>query len=724
MHIQVQGDFIVDGRAAMNGAPGGSRSGGGAGGSLWVECQTFSGLGLIEASGGTGHTNGGGSGGGGGRIAIYCTQNAFGGVVETCGGSGWRWGGAGTYFVEDSGATSRDLFVRGCGANTETTDLVEPLVLDGSLHVDDWAQLSAWPGTGLVASVDGDVFVGGSGAITVSGRGFPANSGPGAGSFPGFGQGSGGGYGGAGGDSSTGALGGQTYGDFMQPSDFGSGGGYLIGGSGGGSIFFTVSGSLHLEGALSANGATGGSSSGGGSGGSLHLTCSELVGTGLVAARGGNGSNGGSGGGGGRVALYTRCNPLFNVGRIDVSGGSGWRSGQDGGLYLGHPVPTTGSIVLSSSSAGFGLPVVAGTLIQDVFTLNNGVPPFGASWQPLLRQSDNEVRREIRCVPQGIIEAMGELVEVQAASIGVGVALGQYESSSTVRVFDERLGETLVAGIAVDIQDPGIYDEASDLTPGIVAVGTLVNSHLLHFDPLGQNTSFLAGEVVFDADVLGIVVLDAQLDASDAALSAVGLSYPTGLTRRGLDFLDATDSIELLPDRRTIRFNARAQVGMDQVRVLTRVPTITSEPFVNSIDFIAGADEVSIDGCSSGFYRFTFELPPGVTNISLEALANVSPQGVAYLNGVMLSGRMSAPQCEPDLALGPNQPCFGQTDAGQDRSDANGIRILTGPTPDCFYSTSQAQFVTGTNELVFGVVASASYWQPTGLEFQAVINFD
>lgn len=61
-------------------------SGGGAGGSIWINAGAIIGSGLIGANGGDGELFNGG-GGGGGRIAIYSAMNTFTGAVSVVGGS-------------------------------------------------------------------------------------------------------------------------------------------------------------------------------------------------------------------------------------------------------------------------------------------------------------------------------------------------------------------------------------------------------------------------------------------------------------------------------------------------------------------------------------------------------------------------------------------------------------------------------------------------------------
>ena len=71
VHVQASGTVTVEGTIRADGADfGNGYSGGGAGGGIWIECNTFAGSnnGLIRANGGGGQTST--CGGGGGYLAL------------------------------------------------------------------------------------------------------------------------------------------------------------------------------------------------------------------------------------------------------------------------------------------------------------------------------------------------------------------------------------------------------------------------------------------------------------------------------------------------------------------------------------------------------------------------------------------------------------------------------------------------------------------------------
>jgi hypothetical protein len=105
MYINVAGLLTLDGFIHCNAAGGNQQSGGGSGGSIWIETDTMTGFGTISVLGGHGGTSSSepGGGGGGGRIALAFNTNAtflgqlnaFGGVASNGAGTG----GAGTVFT-------------------------------------------------------------------------------------------------------------------------------------------------------------------------------------------------------------------------------------------------------------------------------------------------------------------------------------------------------------------------------------------------------------------------------------------------------------------------------------------------------------------------------------------------------------------------------------------------------------------------------------------------
>jgi hypothetical protein len=374
IRLSISGPLRVDGRLSANGGDAvGVGGGGGSGGSIWINCGVWSGLGTISANGGNGYDSTGG-GGGGGRIAMIVTSNNFAGALSAYGGSGANWGGAGPIYLQvtlpqtnqlivdngghmgtnspiQPGVTSTALIVRNGGGAVESF----PPMTFSSLFIGSNSWMSApggnYPGQ-VNLTVTGNATIQQGGSIITDGMGSAAGVGQGAGrlvsSSPNyyFGGGGHGGYGG--GTAPNQFVGGNVYDSTTGPNINGSGGAQLLpnylGGAGGGWIRLQVTGTLQMDGRLSANGGNAsGLGGGGGSGGSIWLTLGKLSGAGNITANGGNGSGGG---GGGRISISYNTNAF--TGLISAYGG-GWSNwGGAGSIYIKTNSQNYGTVVLDN----------------------------------------------------------------------------------------------------------------------------------------------------------------------------------------------------------------------------------------------------------------------------------------------------------------------------------------------------------------------------------------
>ena len=105
----VVGTLVLDGELSARGGGVTTLAGAGAGGSLWIDAQTFGGQGRLDASGGDAPL---GAAGGGGRVAIYWVSDLAGAAfdvdaVEVYGGSGTHVGGPGTLWLAKDGLPVR-----------------------------------------------------------------------------------------------------------------------------------------------------------------------------------------------------------------------------------------------------------------------------------------------------------------------------------------------------------------------------------------------------------------------------------------------------------------------------------------------------------------------------------------------------------------------------------------------------------------------------------------
>ena len=148
--IRSTGAVVIDGvlRSTGRDVPvlfSGQSAGGGAGGSIWIDAQAVSGIGVISVVGGKG--NGGSTragGGGGGRIRLDSSlpipttlqAQAWGGLSI---GIGIIDGGAGTVLMVEGGVSS--FYLRNNGYPDAETEAVTPIIVD-SMVIGDGAVLS------------------------------------------------------------------------------------------------------------------------------------------------------------------------------------------------------------------------------------------------------------------------------------------------------------------------------------------------------------------------------------------------------------------------------------------------------------------------------------------------------------------------------------------------------------------------------------------------------
>ncbi|MGI6301067.1 MAG: hypothetical protein ACOX52_08435 [Verrucomicrobiota bacterium] len=335
IHIAVDGAATVHGLITADGLDGRTynygASGGGAGGSIWLECGTFEGSGILSASGGKGYvvSEEDSGAGAGGRIAVVHSGDSFEGELQAFGGVGPLAGGAGTVYLRDRTQAGGQLIVdnnQTAGADTPWNQDITPnetimvtgsgvlhatgqdsaeaerlivgggsfLRLSGTAHlqVDQLKVTEAsgilaeganragmqddqWAGAGVTIHA-GTMEVGADCVVSADALGYTGtvNNGNGPGGGAGVNSeaagGGGAGHGGNGGAPQSPYSPGLAYGSTLSPLELGSAGGAGnagLGGAGGGAIHLIVDGELLNEGRISANGENGRHHNWGASGG-------------------------------------------------------------------------------------------------------------------------------------------------------------------------------------------------------------------------------------------------------------------------------------------------------------------------------------------------------------------------------------------------------------------------------------------------------------------------
>jgi len=379
LKLDVSRTLNVNGSIRADGAYGGDYSGGGSGGSLWIQSSSMTGTGNISASGGSSYYGGGG---GGGRIALQYESSTFAGTTGAYGALSTygECGGPGGIVRTISGGTPTLTFDNNGIANSAPTALPSPFVFQGNVMLSGGAQLghaTAFEG-GLDFTVNGDLTIHPSASINVNGRGFASDTGSGKGGRVEGQYGGGGGHGGTGGKSSSFNLpGGSVYGSISAPTTLGSGGGSysasFLGGAGGGAAKIHVSGALTINGSIRADGAYGGDYGGGGSGGSLWIQATSIAGNGSISASGGSSYYGG-GGGGGHIALEYVSKTYS--GTIAAFGAPA-TFGQYGGAGSVVRTVNSGTPLLTFDNSGFVQS--AATVLPSPFVFNGNVTLSGGA---------------------------------------------------------------------------------------------------------------------------------------------------------------------------------------------------------------------------------------------------------------------------------------------------------------------------------------------------------
>lgn len=169
-------------------------------------------------------------------------------------------------------------------------------------------------------------------------------------------------------------------------------------------------------------------------------------------------------------------------------------------------------------------------------------------------------------------------------------------------VWEERTNTPLILPLAVDsfgfgVGIPAGFQTATFSThPGVIPAGTVISSFILHFDTQTNLTPGTAAfQVQTDQDIIGVIIKDATLDASDALVAAPGTVYPLGLNLRGTasDPLEGLDNVFVgvpgdlaLGYSRTVTvFAMDVEGALDEVRIITtpHVPEPVSAIFVGLV---------------------------------------------------------------------------------------------------------------------------------------------
>lgn len=172
----------------------------------------------------------------------------------------------------------------------------------------------------------------------------------------------------------------------------------------------------------------------------------------------------------------------------------------------------------------------------------------------------------------GIVGVSGDILLIDAPlSASDGVLADDLHAFA----WNEQQGTVLQADLNVDITVAGLYDSEDDLTPGHLSAGTLVRSHVIHFDTSSANVHRdYSGSVEFDAPIIAVIVTWQNLDASDTAVGSVTTTYYKGQGRGLEDFAQQSADEWVRWEGSNLIMSASGGVRpvMDEIRVITEVP--------------------------------------------------------------------------------------------------------------------------------------------------------
>jgi hypothetical protein len=228
------------------------------------------------------------------------------------------------------------------------------------------------------------------------------------------------------------------------------------------------------------------------------------------------------------------------------------------GTCLAPPSGTVSTTIGAHTTPTFGVFLRASELV-----------PFDpANARVFVRFKDtNAVVRGSTSVAITTRYVVGTSGQVELVSPPPSVELAALESSTRARVFPERIGVALDSAVSVNITASGLVDSVTALTPGVISPGQQVDSFYIHTDPVGGSFAVFEGSVTFGTEILGVIILNAELNASHATLGATGTLYPSDAK---LELSSTEDTLLVSADRRTLTFRVQSGVAIDAIRVVTK----------------------------------------------------------------------------------------------------------------------------------------------------------
>lgn len=191
--------------------------------------------------------------------------------------------------------------------------------------------------------------------------------------------------------------------------------------------------------------------------------------------------------------------------------------------------------------------------------------------------------RTLRPITAGILviawatPVFADVVSVSGDAVAIGppasAGVGQLEDAR-IQAFNERRSVDAAGTMVWSVTNGATYDRVESLHLALLEAGTVVTSHMLHFDAPGSGTRNVArGTFTFDAPIVGLIfdpdALAIEVMGPSDALFGLPIEYAP-VSSRNLKILPTEDHVTVSTDGRSLDVSFAA-VELDEIRVLTLV---------------------------------------------------------------------------------------------------------------------------------------------------------
>ena len=183
---------------------------------------------------------------------------------------------------------------------------------------------------------------------------------------------------------------------------------------------------------------------------------------------------------------------------------------------------------------------ISGNLTEQISEVKS-IPPV-TGFSPGSRHEDFHEQSSFNCESNGAFEppAVGDLDDSRISDLRNGnvaeLTNDTLTNPNSIFIFAEQNGIQTDQPINVDWR-AGVdgfnvtYGGTTQPTGGSIPAGTLVTSHLLHFDTLDNESATNAGAASFESEILGVILCTEFLNATDSFLGVAGVNYPNASGR-------------------------------------------------------------------------------------------------------------------------------------------------------------------------------------------------